>query len=100
MGWLKNLIAKKVGKRIAKEAKNMEEGTVPKKWYSSKAIQGGVIGLVLGVYAVLQVVAPHFGWNPLPDIPEWMLKLIEGFLGTGAGALVIYGRIKASQKIG
>lgn len=100
MDWIKNLVAKIVGKKIAKELNATEEGSMDtKKWYASKGVQGGAVGVLVGLYALVQIfIGPAIG-KTFPDIPEWVFRLIEGIIGTGGGALAIYGRIKAEKPI-
>jgi hypothetical protein len=80
--WVKNLIAKIIGKRIKKEVDKMEES---KKWYASKGVWTGVVIILMAGY---NAGAVSFGW---PVVPEWVYTLL--------GAMGIYARKTADTKI-
>ena len=61
-----------------------------KKWYESKAVWGGIIAVVT---ATINAILQQFGPNPTLEL---ILNIITGI----AGALGIYGRVKANKKIG
>lgn len=93
MGWIKNLVGKFVGKKIAnglklEEGKPMEEG---KKWYQSKTVLAGITTVLLGAYDLARLnLAPSLGWN-LPEIPSVVYSIL--------GGIGIYGRVTASKPI-
>ena len=92
MGWFKNLIARKAGKKIAREI-GLQEGNVEKRaWFRSKTVWSGVLAvLVAGYNGVREPVGAQFGVT-LPPIPEWAFALL--------GGLGIYGRATAQGPIG
>lgn len=106
MGWFKNLIARTVGRKIAKQAglvetpagiKNLAKGAEPmddgvKSWWKSKGIWSGVLAILVVAYnAIAAPLSENFG-VVLPPIPEWILALL--------GGMGIYGRVTATKKIG
>jgi hypothetical protein len=93
MGFLKNIAAKLIGKKIAKglalQEGNMEE---KKPWYKSKGVLTGIVTVLVGAYETSRVVlAPHLG-VALPDIPPFVYTLL--------GAIGIYSRAVAEKTIG
>lgn len=68
-----------------------------KKWWLSKGIWAGVIGVMVAVYnAALTSLSAQCGVEGgfcvnLPGIPEWVFGIL--------GALGIYGRATATTKI-
>lgn len=67
---------------------SLEKG---KKWYQSKAVWAGVVGVVISIYNVAVVaVEANFGIN-LPVTPEWLYTVLAAF--------GIHGRITANDKI-
>lgn len=80
--WIKNLIAKIIGKRLKKEVDKMEDS---KKWYTSKTIWAGIVAILIAAY---NTGSSSFGWPPVPD---WVFTLL--------GAIGIYGRKTAETTI-
>ena len=64
-----------------------------KGFFESKAIWGGLITFWAGVAALL-------GYAVSDDDQMRLIELITGAVGVFGAVLAIYGRIKASKKIG
>lgn len=81
-----NLLAKLAGKWIAKKA-NLTEGAMDdtKKWYQSKGVWAGVIGILVAGY---NAAIPQFH---LPMIPDWIFALLA--------AAGVYSRVTATAVI-
>ena len=60
-----------------------------KPWYKSKTIWGSIV-------AVLALAAGAFGYEVGPEAQEEIVTAVIGVVG---GALAIYGRIKAVDKV-
>ncbi len=91
MGFIKNLLAKFAGKKLAQEL-DLREGLVEnKKWWTSKTVWSDVLTVVVGLWGVLQPVLVDYGVN-LPTIPPVLLTLL--------GAMGIHGRVTATKTIG
>ncbi|MFN3551407.1 MAG: hypothetical protein ACK4WJ_06340 [Endomicrobiia bacterium] len=81
-------VAKQIGKKLFKEDKNMDK----KHWWQSKTIWSGIITILITVYNTIRpLLSENFGIN-LPEIPSVVYTIL--------GALGIYGRVVANQKIG
>lgn len=67
--------------------------TLEKPWYASTAIWGGLVAVASGVLAVrgISVGAAE---------QELAVQLLTAVASTVGGALAIYGRVKASRRIG
>ena len=91
MGWLKNLVAKIVAKKVAKNL-DLQEGKMEdgKKWWQSKTIWSDVLTTLVGVWGVAAPVLADHGVN-LPPIPPVLLTFL--------GAMGIYGRKVATKPI-
>ena len=93
MSFLKNFLVKLVARKAAKALK-LEDGPMDetKKWYKSKGVLTGILTVLFGTYeAVRATLAPQLGWN-LPEIPALVYTVL--------GALGIYSRVVASEKVG
>jgi len=67
----------------------MGKKVLTKKWYQSKAVWGGIIATALGI---LQLIDQNFGTHLAnTQIVSVIISL--------AGALGIYGRVKADKRI-
>lgn len=89
---MKGLLIKIIG-RFLKNKIRLEEGTAmeTKKWYKSKGVWTGVFTVLIGAYEGAKVsLAPQLGWT-LPDIPPLLYTLL--------GALGVYSRVVATEKI-
>lgn len=93
MGWIKNILARSAGKKIAKQVGLKEDGDMETKpWIKSKTVWAGVLSVAIAVYnAAREPLGSQFGVN-LPIIPEWIFALL--------GGLGVYGRAAANTKIG
>lgn len=60
-----------------------------KPWYKSKTIIGSIV-------AILALVAGAFGYEFGPEAQE---GIVTGAVGVIGGALAIYGRVKAVDKV-
>ena len=92
MGWIKNLLAKVAGKKIAKELE-LKEGPMgdSKKWWESKTVWSDVLTGFVGVWGVATPILSGYGIH-LPEIPPIVLTLL--------GAMGIHGRVTATKPIG
>lgn len=63
-----------------------------KKWYQSKTIVAGALGIVLAAYLFVQT-------NFLPSLPVPPANVIESIVGI-LSAVGIFGRVTADTKIG
>lgn len=91
--WIPDFILKMIGRQIADKI-DLKEGNMDssKKWYQSKGVWTGVVTFLIGAYAGFgATVAPAVGWH-LPAIPEWLLTIL--------GAVGVYSRVTATDKIG
>jgi len=56
-----------------------------KRWWKSKGVWAGIVGIVLGVYIEVQTGLASGCGTPealcitLPDVPGWLLSLLSGF---------------------
>ena len=93
MGWLKNLIAKRAGKKIAREIGLQEDSMEEKKsWWKSKTIWSGVLAVAVSVYnSAREPLGASFGIT-LPEIPEFVFAVL--------GGMGIYGRVSAKVPVG
>jgi hypothetical protein len=93
MSFLKNFLVKLAAKKAAKVLK-LEDGPMDesKKWYKSKGVLTGIVTVLFGTYEAVKLsLAPQMGWT-LPDIPPLVYTVL--------GALGIYSRVVASEKVG
>ena len=92
MGFLKNMAARFIGKKVAKKLK-LKEGPMDdkKKWYQSKGVWTGLVTIAVGLYqGVDSSLAPQLGFD-LPEIPSIVFTLL--------GAMGIYSRAVAKTKL-
>lgn len=68
------------------------EGT--KKWWESKAVVAGVVGLLAGL------VNQFTGYTIGDDIVPLLTDNVSGSMAVAASLMAIYGRVKATKKIG
>lgn len=61
----------------------------PKPWYLSKAVLGGLVAVVAGL----------FGLDIGDDMQVNVVEHIDSVVGVAGGALAIYGRLKATGSI-
>lgn len=61
----------------------------PKPWYLSKAVLGGLVAVVAGL----------FGLDIGDDMQANVVEHIDSVVGVAGGALAIYGRLKATGSI-
>jgi hypothetical protein len=64
-----------------------------KGFFESRTVWGGLIAFLSGVAAVI-------GYSVTPEDQNTLVSVITGGTGTFGAVLAIYGRIKASKKIG
>ena len=91
----KKLIAKLVGKLIARKLNKEDKMEGSKKWFQSSTIRAGLVAILLGVYNGLIALSPELGWS-IPAIPGW----VEAILIAVVGEEAVRGRINASKTIG
>ena len=91
MGWIKNLAAKLIAKKIAKNL-DLQEGKMEdgKKWWKSETIWSDVLTVVVSLWGVMTPILADHGIN-LPAIPPLLLTFL--------GAMGIHGRVTASKPI-
>lgn len=82
--WVGTLIGKFIGKKLNLQEESKMDGT--KKWYQSKNIWTGVVTVLIAAYGTAAAI-----WK-LPAIPEWLFAVL--------GAVGIYTRVTATDKIG
>ena len=63
-----------------------------KPWWASKGVWGGIIAAVAGV-------AGLFGVQVLPEDQAVLADVVTAVVGSLGGALAVWGRIRASQRL-
>ena len=64
-----------------------------KKWWESKTLWGSII-------AILAAVVQIFGYQITPEMQQQLLSQITAVTAGIGGLIAMYGRLKASKKIG
>lgn len=88
----RNLIAKFVGRKIAKSL-DLQEGKMEdtKKWYKSKTVLSAIVAVIVATWNTVDVnLGPQFGFD-LPNIPDFVFAALA--------AIGIYGRASADKKL-
>lgn len=67
--------------------------TDEKKWYTSKGVWGGIV-------TVLALALTAFGYGIGADDQAALVDYLVSIGGAVGGLLAIYGRVKASKKVG
>lgn len=92
--WMPDFLLKWLG-RTAADKIGLQEGAMDttKKWYQSKGVWTGIVTFLIGAYSLAgATVLPALGHTALPPIPEWLLTVL--------GAMGVYSRVVATDKIG
>ena len=68
-----------------------------KSWYRSKGVWGGILAGIVGVLGLIGLAVPA---DFVEVVSDKIVVCIEAGIALVGGALAIYGRVKAVEKIG